>query len=365
MLSSSDDNLEFEYPQLDIQQSQIRLLVVDAVDTDNLIRCSLQSISLDSQPDYIALSYAWGSDSATGTIQVNGRAFRIRPNLHDFLATVAVEKLVGKALFIDAICINQADVAECESQIELMRQIYSGASRVIAWLGKLQLFADAPISVEKARILEVCEDIEHRSMQLHKDWFKLNEADRNSELKELERMDNGVRYLQYAATYKVPYWSGLWIVQEIILAKNLTIQVGKHEIDPEKYIAGIVSNVPASYRDVDSMTIGQSLLEEGVLKSEIRLHDLITRRSSWRERINHGPPIKLFELLIRFSQQRSTNPLDQVFGLLGLAESRIHRITVLQSASCLSMSLLKEYTICTLAMPVIQQTHHGCFIRHA
>jgi hypothetical protein len=37
-------------------------------------------------------------------------------------------------LWIDAICINQADLDERKQQVQLMRDVYSGASRVVVWL---------------------------------------------------------------------------------------------------------------------------------------------------------------------------------------------------------------------------------------
>lgn len=42
-------------------------------------------------------------------------------------------------LWIDAICINQHDLAEKARQIPLMTRIYSTAARVLVWLGKLLL----------------------------------------------------------------------------------------------------------------------------------------------------------------------------------------------------------------------------------
>lgn len=38
-------------------------------------------------------------------------------------------------LWIDAIRINQEDIADRNHQVGLMRQIYSGASEVVVWLG--------------------------------------------------------------------------------------------------------------------------------------------------------------------------------------------------------------------------------------
>ncbi|KAF2106705.1 heterokaryon incompatibility, partial [Lophiotrema nucula] len=39
-------------------------------------------------------------------------------------------------LWIDAMCINQHDNTEKGTQVQMMRDIYMKASRVVVWLGK-------------------------------------------------------------------------------------------------------------------------------------------------------------------------------------------------------------------------------------
>jgi hypothetical protein len=41
----------------------------------------------------------------------------------------------SRALWIDAICVNQQDLQERSQQVKRMAEIYSKATRVIAWLG--------------------------------------------------------------------------------------------------------------------------------------------------------------------------------------------------------------------------------------
>src|SRR5690349_15461535 len=42
---------------------------------------------------------------------------------------------IPRALWADAICINQKDLEERSSQVQLMTRIYSEASAVLIWLG--------------------------------------------------------------------------------------------------------------------------------------------------------------------------------------------------------------------------------------
>ena len=50
-------------------------------------------------------------------------------------------------LWIDQICINQDDIKERGSQVQLMREIYSGATCVLAWLGQYKAENNALLSM--------------------------------------------------------------------------------------------------------------------------------------------------------------------------------------------------------------------------
>ncbi|KAJ0118422.1 hypothetical protein J7T55_009205 [Diaporthe amygdali] len=107
-------------------------------------------------PKYEALSYAWGSEEDPARVYVRGRSHKhdshsyylsITRNLHDALRALrkyhlAAENPEGtlasslsRVLWIDAICIDQANAAEKGPQVAMMGSIYQSASRVVAWLG--------------------------------------------------------------------------------------------------------------------------------------------------------------------------------------------------------------------------------------
>ncbi|KAH8891270.1 HET-domain-containing protein [Thozetella sp. PMI_491] len=99
------------------------------------------------QPRYEALSYTWGDLGATEQAHVESgdqlqdertatsAVLAIRPNLAAALRCFRHARDV-RVLWIDAICINQEDIAERNEQVKRMTKIYSLASRVIAWLGE-------------------------------------------------------------------------------------------------------------------------------------------------------------------------------------------------------------------------------------
>jgi hypothetical protein len=71
---------------------------------------------------------------------LNGHDVEVRPNLHNALQQIKASALVDHYLWVDAICINQADdkvaLDERSLQITFMREIYEKAANVIVWLGK-------------------------------------------------------------------------------------------------------------------------------------------------------------------------------------------------------------------------------------
>lgn len=87
--------------------------------------------------NYKALSYCWTREPPTRTIHLNGHVVRVRPNLYNYLEVDGNNYRDGspRYLFVDALCINQNDMAERSHQVRLMGRIYRDAELVVAWLG--------------------------------------------------------------------------------------------------------------------------------------------------------------------------------------------------------------------------------------
>ena len=87
-------------------------------------------------PRFYALSYSWGSDASCVLISCNGFSMNIRASLHDAIHTLLNLPLNPELpIWIDAICINQADDEEKAVQVSRMGDIYRTAHQVLAWLG--------------------------------------------------------------------------------------------------------------------------------------------------------------------------------------------------------------------------------------
>ncbi len=70
-------------------------------------------------------------------VLVAGGALPVTANLAAALRQLRGTEVspVRSLWWIDALCINQADVAERNAQVALMRRIYASATRVQVWLG--------------------------------------------------------------------------------------------------------------------------------------------------------------------------------------------------------------------------------------
>lgn len=112
---------------------EIRLLYLESGSGDE-IRFSLQSARLDAQPSYEAISYCWGDATDTRDVFCEGKLLRITNSLYTGLKQLR-KKDGTRALWADAVCINQADIAEKNTQVQLMSRIYSQPHTILVWLG--------------------------------------------------------------------------------------------------------------------------------------------------------------------------------------------------------------------------------------
>jgi len=102
------------------------------------IRSELRIIDMYAvpRPRFSALSYVWGQDGGEAlTISCGEHLLPVLPSAHSALRFLR-KKLGNFTIWIDAICINQADIEERQSQIPLMGEIYTRAEFVYVWLGE-------------------------------------------------------------------------------------------------------------------------------------------------------------------------------------------------------------------------------------
>ena len=144
-----------------IQGRTIRLLNLLPGQDEDPVECELFTADLDSKPSYEALSYVWGHPHEreepakwvqTKDINLNGELFAVQLNLFDCFQSIR-SKTSRRTLWIDAICIDQHDMEEKSSQIQLMGEIYRNSWQTIIWLGADRTFRSLPARVSRSPAL--------------------------------------------------------------------------------------------------------------------------------------------------------------------------------------------------------------------
>ena len=138
---------EYTYSPLPNTNS-IRILHIETLEGSES-RYHLESFPIENAPSFRALSYTWGpayrdinvEDEAPelppdfcASMICDGKRINITQNLSDALINIVAIGIDGW-LWIDALCINQRDFEERNSQVLLMGNIYTSASEVLIWLG--------------------------------------------------------------------------------------------------------------------------------------------------------------------------------------------------------------------------------------
>ncbi|KAK4506393.1 hypothetical protein PRZ48_000123 [Zasmidium cellare] len=218
---------EFTYQPLRTDKS-FRLATLHGGQKDNQISLTVQEYELDTCPPYVALSYEWGYEHEK-VVSLNGTPFRIRTNLHDFLQVLRPGPSESRLLFIDAVCINQEDLEERSVQVHLMRDIYEGAERVWAWLGRDSVASDVVADVCQ---VESVDEVEAQSVSQ-------GAVGHTADLQTLER--SAMEVLQRR------YWTRMWMMSELMLAKTITLYCGPRSFSWDRVVKVLVSRVPDWY----------------------------------------------------------------------------------------------------------------------
>ena len=256
-----------------------------------------------THPAYNALSYTWGSPEKTSFIVVNGSQFPVTPNLE-----AALRRLHGTVqyLWVDAICINQDDIHERNSQVSLMRSIYKTASRVCVWLGEeaddsalamdaIAKLANAPHRAPGQAIQPYATPSNEQKLQT---WSAL------------------------WALFQRPWFSRVWVRQEIALGSDVGFYCGQHS---------------CNYNDLEFAVRGMDWLygEIGYHPSPaVRTLDILNPPYHYFKLIDkvttlvdHGRQFAPLEDLLANTQScNATDSRDKIYAVLGLADPEIYNI---------------------------------------
>lgn len=191
-----------------LYKDSIRILILHPSSNDlDPIICTIQHARLsDASLKYEALSYTWGLPGSKKIIQFSDsdQVLMVGENCYNALRRLR-RKDVDRSLWIDAISINQDDLAERARQVRIMDRIYNLASRVVVYLGE-QLTDCGALLDELAAVDDLM---------------------RHGEYEEHTRTPpNNSIVQQLAVMFELPWFKRVWVLQEVFAKTSIIFMYG-------------------------------------------------------------------------------------------------------------------------------------------
>lgn len=275
-------HLPYRYQTLQHNDS-IRILVLhpSLTDSDPII-CTMQYARLsDAAHRYEALSYTWGDTTQQQEIQFNTGRRKLRVGKHccDALRRLR-QGYSDRLLWVDAICINQEDLAERAHQVRLMGSVFSCAFGVVVFLGEQvtncrALFDELAAADELLRVGQDC----------------CRPSPSDIIVQELEKL------------FELPWFKRVWVLQEVCAKKSVTIMYGS--------AIALFEAVTKLYFGYCSTTRVTRTIWPLPLEWVLRPPE-----ESW------APQVNLWQRLFESRRCLATDPRDRVFALLSLTGRR-------------------------------------------
>lgn len=293
----------YTYRPLDFQDRGFRVATLQpAADFSALICCDLAEVTLNSHPDYEAISYVWGNPSNQVPIYLEDAESRVTANLALALRYLRL-KDEPRTLWVDAICIDQSNIEEPSQQVQLMKDIYSSCIRDLIWLGEAGGRTEEGLNML----------VHMKSLNIQRRGGK--QFNKMVTLRDLAANRNDDFYLDIWSIVAQPgLWGRVWVMQEIACCPEALLVIG-HLTMSWTIMSSILdhSGIPDRYH----LPFGHQPFAQDVWdvfgKTQVIEHQ--------RDIIRSINPINstLLDVLSRFRAADSTDPRDKIYGLLGLA----------------------------------------------
>ncbi|KAK7444902.1 hypothetical protein CaCOL14_001871 [Colletotrichum acutatum] len=323
-------------PYIPLKQHEVRLVNLHAGSPSSPITLTTEITALPSAK-YTAFSYVWGDPFDTLPLHVDNHLFHATRNLHSALQYIRLFLKPSQIvpLWIDAISINQSDIAERSQQVSQMREIYTSADLVLTWLG--------PDLAPGLTYLRELGDHALAVSQNRKEPPKLlpsHVKDRYTTIREIVRV------------FQSTYWNRVWTVQEYTAPTDLGVFLsGTAWIDRTAFLPATILYTQALHwlrdglrrRGADASFVDATLARVKKVVHDLKMsyarmaesNDLIrmsaeTKVSSKAEGVGQvksrhretstARRFNLISLLLRFRDLQATDPRDRIYAPLNLLD---------------------------------------------
>ena len=189
---------------------------------------------MGDKPKYKAISYAWGDPVFPRTLQLPGGQLRITESLFGALKRFRSES-ESVRLWADAVCINQDGILEKNHQVTVMYQIYERAEEVLVWLGENHP-SDCLALWTLERLAGLDGGLRHTptadEIKTHVFELRSNRAGsmRCAQCGSGLKLSRRKKLDAFSYFGRRPWFSRLWVIQEVDSATHYTMVFGKHRI---------------------------------------------------------------------------------------------------------------------------------------
>tara|TARA_R110002003_G_scaffold236_8_gene17144 strand:+ start:4346 stop:6316 length:1971 start_codon:yes stop_codon:yes gene_type:complete len=276
-----------------LSKGHIRLLKLTNVHFDeqsNLLHGFEQiCVPLHAAPEYQALSYCWGNmQLCTGILFTHAdgcqRVFRITEDLVTCLYMIYQSKDLHTTpyLWVDQICINQLNTFERSAQVQMMADIYRGASRVVVWLGQ-----ESDADVWQQHLANLCLG----SMSPGRDF-----------------LDGFPDIVDKFSLFNRGWFERVWVFQEVVMAREIKMLVGEKSMswntimDFRQRVRNWITGHPSRYPMYAMLNTVSDMMN--------------SCREEMRDRGTINIPHHLPRLL---PEQKCRDPRYRIYGFLGCA----------------------------------------------
>lgn len=299
--STRPESRPYQYKPL-LSKGDLRLLSISKSADDGQLYFQMTRQRMNDCPPYEAISYTWGSTERTEKIfhAFNGQVLYITENCASALRNVYTDS--DRRLWIDAICINQDDIEERSAQVSMMADIFRNATRTLAYVGE---------SDEASQHLAM-----RMTLRQKLGW------DGNRDIYTSTKYE----FRHVKAVARRPWFFRSWVIQEVLLSRNLIMQAGtdlmdfaeicailqKHAQSPSKYWPGI-TNTSLRYGSEDQVQLRSQKHFAG-LGSTTDV-PLLSHSLSRKGYLKYW---QLFKLLFETALYQCRDPRDKLFALISL-----------------------------------------------
>ncbi|RMZ18085.1 hypothetical protein D0860_00089 [Hortaea werneckii] len=232
----SSGSLKYPYRPLDKESLEIRLLTIyPTTDPSEVpVKCSLSHANLgkEPKPNYETISYAWGTSKERKTIVVDDFSLEVPVSAERAIRRMRLRDQ-SRVLWIDAVCVNQADTNEKNHQVGIMAEIYSNTLQGLIWLGEADDSTEKALESIETAYADSCAET-NSSGDL---YTKVVYGGSPGILQPVGFTPDFAALIQF---FKLPWFRRRWVIQEALLAPSSQCIIGNLELSWATIVRGTV-----------------------------------------------------------------------------------------------------------------------------